>query len=465
MSSTCFARPSRRMLLAVIPLLLVGEMLAAQTPPCARLDRGSGPPPPSWRLTLDQVRVDHQRESGGDRPYFMTIWFRSRLFCSRSTAVTLIEREPHDWVSKREYQGGRRLRRGDHLSPGESLPIPGWMGTMTWDSLPVVATNAAGVPLDTPWLFGAVILAFDNNNTPPHEMRRLAQQVADNLRGVLVDKVERGTALAWVNAGIPRDQQDSLARTLTAGLVDVGRVLQLTIGSTFQPDRITGIQAFVWPAVRGLASSDSRPVVRLAQPTSSFVLGIHQSSPAAFRREFVFEGSGALYTVPARFEQVSAALTPTRTLRTLRLQLTTGDDDLRDDSEVQLVVEFRDPRSGRIAQLPFAVNRERRGSRVVRLSFGNRQEWSRVENIATRGLRVRDIRRIGVRFVQGGGGTNGDNWNLDAIRVDFQLTATGPGPVETGLLLQRQGRPLHRFTGTPRPNEWWSGVLPTFGGS
>ncbi len=454
----------RRLAAPLFVLSFVGSTAGAQQPPCARPQPVVGAvPTPSWRLRLDRVTVDDQRESGGDRPYFITIVFRSRIACSHSTVVSVVEREPHDWVSKSEYQHGARLRRGDHMSPGESLAIPAWMGTVTWDAMPVVATNAAGVPLDLPWVFGAMVLAIDNNNTPPHEMRRLGEQVAANLQAVLQANVEPVSALRLARAGLPREAQDSLAIQLGRGLDDFERILQMTVGSAFQPDRVVGIQVFLWPAVQGLPRQDLAFPIRLSQPRSSIGVQIHQQAPAPFERTLQFEGSGARYTVSARLERVSVPVADTLTIRALQLGITTGDDNLRDDSDVQLLVEFRDPRTGNVMLAPFAVNRNARGQRY---GLGSRQEWQKLERVEGRQWHVGDIRRVGVRFEQGGGGVGKDNWDMDAVRVAFQLapsaTAGAPTPALTGLLLQAQGRPLKRFTGTPRPNEWWSGVLPTF---
>ena len=81
------------------------------------------------RLRLEDVTVQQARERDGDRPYFPALWFRSKLNTRNSTQVQLREQEPHDWVSKPEWNRGRLLN-ADHMMRGSQLPIPAWMGQL-----------------------------------------------------------------------------------------------------------------------------------------------------------------------------------------------------------------------------------------------------------------------------------------------------------------------------------------------
>ena len=265
---------------------------------CRRVAAGT-PGAPTWRLDLDRVTVVRARESGGDRPYFVALPFSSCFGREGTSQVTLVEREPHDWVSKPEYRAGVRLARGDHMSAGESLPIPDWMGHFEWAGLPM-AEVSRGTPTSPPWFFGVVLLEFDNNNTPPHVIRNMMGRVRDNLLGVLRSEVESTDILFWSS-----DDWGRLQMQMSAGLGTFVDAFQLTIGSTFNPDKPIGIHLLAWYAATDTIN------MRQAPPTFqlTFTGGdrveasqqLQRPRPGAFSLDF--RGSGSVTRVDARLER------------------------------------------------------------------------------------------------------------------------------------------------------------------
>jgi len=251
----------------------------------------------TWRLRLERVRVVRQRENSGDRPYFASLVFRSCLGGAGTSVVDLVEREPHDWVSKAEYRGGVSLSRGDHMSAGESLAIPGWMGEFSFGGMPLTDVSPAGAPLGSPWIFGVVIFSFDNNNTPPHVIRNILNTVRENLLGVLRSSVERVSPLG------------NAVGTLSNGIGNFRNAFQLSVGSTFNPDKSTGVQVRAWWGTDGPLSLPGLPTS--TSTTSDFSLlgeqvqiGQTWTNPAPATFTLRFAGSGGVYDVAARVERV-----------------------------------------------------------------------------------------------------------------------------------------------------------------
>jgi hypothetical protein len=226
--------------------------------------------------------------------------FRSCFGGSGTSNVQLVEREPHDWVSKPEHRGGVRLARGDHMSAGETLRIPSWMGRFEWGGLPL-ADVSRGLPTSAPWLFGVAIVSFDNNNTPPHVIRNIMQTLRGNLQRVLQAEVETGRVLTW-----GADDWGRLQQALTGGLETFRNAFQLTVGSTFNPDKPTGIQLLAWYGTDAPLAAPMPPrSATLSLPGGDNVRLMQRlSNPEPTPLTLRFEGSGAVTTVQARFERV-----------------------------------------------------------------------------------------------------------------------------------------------------------------
>jgi hypothetical protein len=130
----------------------------------------------NFRMKFANVRVVRQREASGDRPYFYTLFFRLPLVGRGAITVDALGFEPNDWVSKPEYNRSGR----DHMSAGQSLPLPFWMSEHTWSRITPGTTT--GTPIVLPEVMGAIVISFDNNNTPPHVMKGLLTKVSGLLR-------------------------------------------------------------------------------------------------------------------------------------------------------------------------------------------------------------------------------------------------------------------------------------------
>ncbi|MEM6725398.1 MAG: hypothetical protein AAF598_15260, partial [Bacteroidota bacterium] len=187
----------------------------------------------NWQLILESVTVEQQRENDGDRPYLNVIYFRSKIGKRGSTKVEVRSREPNDWVSKREYNNGR-LSRGDHMSNREMLNIPFWMGHHEWRNVNVVPLNQA----HKGEIFGALVIAMDNNNTPPHVVRNLLQKIADLAAQFLRQEVESSRILLSASGGqiIDEDEIKDMAIDMVSASDIIDLLFQYTVGSTFNPD-------------------------------------------------------------------------------------------------------------------------------------------------------------------------------------------------------------------------------------
>ena len=264
-----------------------------------------------WRMSMRHVNVEQQRESGGDRPYFVTLQFESRLFGRGTTRVDVIEAQPHDWVDKAEHRArGRVSRTRSHLFNGEVMPLPAWMGELSWGDINVVPQDAASILRSNPHVFGAIVIGFDNNNTPPHIVRNAADQIAGWLKRFLQQEVEGGRIINAIDlrAGTVDEAElrakfeafgQSVVREIDAGKI-VENAFQLTLGSTFSPDKIVGIHALIFPVIAGI------PVVERSEAFSAPLVGenvnwsVLVGTAAPISRTLLFEGSGARYSVPMR---------------------------------------------------------------------------------------------------------------------------------------------------------------------
>ncbi len=381
----------------------------------------------NWRLYLDTVRVEQAREGGGDRPYFNTIIFRSRLMTPGSTQVELRSREPNDWVSKSEYNFGG-LRGGNHMLAGDQLAIPWWMGQHEFRDVRIVKTSDPDVLHAE--IFGAMIVSLDNNNTPPHLVRGQLQKVVDQVTQVLREQVETGAILGCFIS--PNCFTDTLGGIGLRN--DLFELLGLAIGSTFNPDQLTGVQILLFPTLDGY-NFNLPPIVKNGYG-GPFTIGVPVlRTPTNLSGTLRFEGSGARYSVNYRFlRDTDKAETPATALT---WYIRTGEDDLRAGSQAQAYATLCD-------------------GREITLALNNGAEWGKRSNnyrtlFLPAGTRLGDLRTIGLRFAPGSSGAfdTGDNWDVDAVKVLYS-TPTGSGYYNYWPLLIQQGNPLQRFTGSVR---------------
>ena len=383
-------------------------------------------------LRLESVEVRQQRERDGDRPYFVMLQFRSRIATAGSTEVRMLDFEPHDWVSKPEYRAG--LGAGEHMRTGQRAAIPWWMGELQWRDVNVVDIASGGLAAAAQTeLLGAVILSLDNNNTPPHVIREVLERARRIVHDVLVDQVERSRALVPLLNGNTAQLQAAIAaratqtaRRIVSGF-DVARLLfQLTVGSTFNPDQVTGVHVLLMPTATGLATTDvSQQLSGL--PAGPVTARFYSVPPGDRRETWTFAGSGARYQVVARIDRDNN--TGLTRAERLQVRVRTGEDDLRRGSRVTAEVQLR---NGRLVSLPLMAgavpNRDARHGGMITLPAGTRLD---------------DIATFRIRFHADGGGftTGPDKWKMDAIQVLYGgerlLMAAGAGR-ELKLFTQRQ---------------------------
>ena len=117
----------------------------------------------------------------------------------------------------------------------------------------------------------------------------------------------------------------------------------------------------------------------------------------------------------------------------LQIHIRTGGDDLRGGNDnANLIVLFTD------------------GATQTLRNINRGQRWKDHQTYSVQQSVPRPVREIrGIRLeTTASGGVGGDNWNVDAI----QVVATENGSTRT--LFDRNGNPLHRFTGDDRSQEW-----------
>ena len=390
-----------------------------------------------WRLTLERVHVEQQREGGGDRPYFVSVAFESQLFRRGTTRVEVVEREPHDWVSKPEYRATGRVAAGrDHLFVGESLPIPAWMGDVRWQPVILAEPDLSAANAR---LFGVIVLGFDNNSTPPHAMRGLAEQAGVWLDRFLRERVESGRIASAVNLRTGTVSEEALnAQFLEFGLqilheLDAGRILetlfQATVGAAFNPDKLVGVHVLLFPAVQGIALAERSKAFSVPLLGEDVQVRLLVATPEVMNRTLLFEGDGARYTVP--FRLTSAQFAATAPEGQLDLRLASGRDGVRRNSRARAVVTLRDGRTGPTAEL------------------NNGAEWADFSEheaivLLPPGTRLGDVEHLTVTYESGSTGPfdSYDNWDLDAVTVALDGGA--------GVVKVARGRPLIRFTGDTR---------------
>jgi hypothetical protein len=383
-----------------------------------------------FRVLLDQVRVLKTRETSGDRPYFAFLKFKSRLLVRNSSEVQVKLFEPHDWVSKPQYNRGI-LRLNDHMSRGEMLALPWWNSDFTFTSTPLAQTSIETL---TATINGLIIISLDNNNTPPHVVRNLISQVSDRLKQILREQVESGVIIRGINPSSPEafhalsNRVMSFSSSLTNNL-DVN-IFDWTFGSTFNPDKITGIHAFIFPSIAGLHPQISEYETSIVSDTIKIRSWF--GTPVDLRQNIIFEGSGARYEVPLRFSTLSLA--SDIEVPRIRVKIKTGGDDLRRTSIVNLRLYYQNDAG------------ETHHDLVVHRfgGWGNNSD-NVVELELPRGIKRRNIRRAELRFrsMPDGPFSSPDNWNLDALSIELMVSSN-----LTELLYNGFGAPLFRFTGS-----------------
>lgn len=117
----------------------------------------------------------------------------------------------------------------------------------------------------------------------------------------------------------------------------------------------------------------------------------------------------------------------------LHFTITTGGDDVRQNSQVNATVTVL----------------EGQQESEVQQSLNNGANWPNGSvnqaDMPIPSVRVRDIRSFRIDFLSGSTGPfdTEDNWNMDGIQATYTLDTGG-----IDILFEQYGQPLHRFTGS-----------------
>lgn len=377
-----------------------------------------------YRIELNQLEVLNAREKQGDRPYLVMIPFRAQILQRGTSSVSMVEAEPHDWVAKQPYR--RALKGRDHAKVGDRIPIPWWMGQHEFRQVPIIASAKKGKP----WVFGVIVVALDNNNTPPHVVRNLISQIRTKLRGELVAQLERGDLVRGVNlldtAAIQRRLKDRLPQLANRLIQGLGfNVFDWTFGSTFNPDKLAGVQVFLWPALGNASSGRYQQTRRIA---GDRLVVKANWGPAPFKVQplsFIVEGSNARYRVSGVLREIQSNPEPVTHAHIL---LKTGDDDLQHGGQIHITLQGA---GGRRAVFN-NINRGRGFRRYGESTFVQR---------LPAGWRAGDLERVEIATTR----KAGDTWRMQALGVRFHgARFKGPVLAETGKPVLFRGTTRHR---------------------
>jgi hypothetical protein len=129
---------------------------------------------------------------------------------------------------------------------------------------------------------------------------------------------------------------------------------------------------------------------------------------------------------PAPSQPQAPAAPAEELVESLTVEIWTGGDDLRGGSQAFAFVKFAKPSDPPIEHnLNSGVGWG--GDTLQRVSF----------QISPRPLS--ELTGFGIRFASSGDDWNADNWNMDSVKVTYNMRS------RSGLLLERKGRPFWRF--------------------
>lgn len=377
-----------------------------------------------YQLKFHSMRIQQTRENEGDRPYFVTIGFESILFKQGSTRTFIINTEPNDWVGKSEYNP-RRNSNG-HLLSEQQTNIPWWMGESSFRSFSYVTErNLAEVPI-----IGFAVIALDNNNTPPNVVRDLLLQVRNNLKGTLLNQVERGQIVTGVNllnhTAVVNAINERVPQLTNRVLGSLNyNVWDWTFGSTFNPDKIVGANIAVIPGIRDSVTGSSNGSYTLGD--DKFNYSTHWGPIGNFQNiNWLFEGSGGKYRL---FGSLTPFVQPAGNISLIRFTAKSGEDDLRKNSQIEATIWGNGKKH--IIQEAFL----KRG--VPKYSENS------VSHTMPPGWKISDILSMDLRKISGKTGPldSFDNWDMCAIKIEVKIgTRWYP-------LYLDSDYPVHRFGG------------------
>ncbi len=420
--------PSPRSRAVALACALAGALLAVPRP--ARAD--------DLQMTLEQIRIDRTRAADGDRPYVMGVMFRSRHNTRGSTSVWIQEREPHDWVDKPRWNP--EGARDGHLHAGDTRALPAWMGTHVWSGVSTPhldpRDNRTWAAVARSEVLGVILITMDNGNTPPHVVRGVLERVARRLAAMLRRQIESGAVMrSFVNQLLAGRAHPAFAFDTNAFSKDLfsdgekaDLFLGFTVGSTFDPDVVVGVQAVVIPAIAGLGELETPADQQLALMPGRPPVTLRTLVAAPTNRgvEIVGDGDGASYRFTGRIERRTVAVSGGALVERLVVRVETGKDDLRGGGDAVIRAFARDGSLLGQVSLNERAELKEGSTRTAIVTLGHGAEMSRLGHVT-------------ISLVQGPG-IDADNWNIRRVQVN---AVTGGRAVS---VMDRAGVPLERLT-------------------
>ncbi len=182
---------------------------------------------------------------------------------------------------------------------------------------------------------------------------------------------------------------------------------------------------------------------------------------SSFYRRFCagFTGLGTLAACmasqPAKApDPQDAASSSGELVESVSVQVITGQDDLRADSKVDLVLEYFDRSSDNMRNAVVRLNAPPAG-------LAPRSKQATTIQLPAIMIPLGDVRQLSIRFSPGGKAMSSDRWQIDGLIVGW-LGRGAKGKAARGTLFSRSAHPIHTFGADASAATWTTGQFDSF---
>jgi hypothetical protein len=189
----------------------------------------------TWTMQLDRLEVINADEDGilsdGDEPYMMAIGFRSKPLTPGSTSAWWSGALDDGWASG--------------IDGGEGANIPASMGSVLFDNVERLSTDAVLAGRLLPEVLGTLFIIMESDATPFDAVRDKTNEIRGVIEDKLRDLIENGNIDLDDPAGsIRRAIEDAKAQLQPTVLEALG----LWLRSFTDPDDVMGTSTMIFAA-------------------------------------------------------------------------------------------------------------------------------------------------------------------------------------------------------------------------